>query len=140
MVENGASPDFLRWSLRFAWATANVWLKSENTRLITVHAHSFRFLRHNSEGAKWLTVIHKDQRELIFGPTILKLHRVRTLILWRQLIEQNLHQTFRLVKFDLAVLPKREEKRQPAHTHMIPNSQQVMNYKEAGVINDYEKN
>lgn len=140
MVENGASPDFLRWSLRFAWARANVWLKSENTRLNTVHAHSFRFLRHNSEGAKWLTVVHKDQRELIFGPTILKLHRVRTLVLWRQLIEQNLHQTFRLVKFDLAVLPKREEKRQPADTHMIPNSQQVMKYKEAGLINDYEKN
>ena len=131
--ENGFSPDFLWWSLRFAWARANVCRKSEKTRLNISHALSFHVLWHNSEGAKWLTVVHKDQSELIFGPAILKLRRVGTFVLWKQLIEDYFHQTFRLVKRDLAVLPKRNNSKQ---TDMSPYRHQTNKYKEAGFIND----
>lgn len=85
------------------------------------NACSFHVLWHNSESAKWLTVVHKDQSELIFGPIILKLRRVRTLVLWRQLIKQYLHQTFSLVKIDLAVLPKRGEKTASRNHDTIPD-------------------
>lgn len=68
------------------------------------------------KGSKWLTVVHEDQSELIFGPTILKLRCVRTLIPWTQLIEQYLHQTFSLGKIDLAVLPRRKDKKYTADT------------------------
>lgn len=62
----------------------------------------------------WLTSIHKDQSELVFGAAVPQLRRVRALVLLRELIEHYLHQTFGLVEVDLAVL---QEKQTSVATH-----------------------
>lgn len=71
---------------------------------------------------EWLTFIHKDQSELVLGAAVSQLCRVRALILLRELIKQYLHQTFGLVKVDLAVLQKSKQMLPHIqHTHQIPD-------------------
>lgn len=51
-----------------------------------------------------LTLIHKDQGELVLGAAVLQLSRVRALVLLAELVKQYLQQTFVLVEVDLTVL------------------------------------
>lgn len=67
-----------------------------------------------SMAAEWevsgrLTLIHKDQSELVLGAAVPHLSRVRALVILSELVEQDLHQTFGLVKVDLAVLYKSKQ-------------------------------
>ena len=57
----------------------------------------------------WLTLIHKDQSELVLGAAVPQLSRVRALVLPRELIKQYLHQTFGLVEVDLTALQQNKQ-------------------------------